>query len=273
MQATDDGTGALRSWEEEAARHRMQWCASGRKATRRLALDCGDSETGRPGASHRTRADPDPHLKGSFEMRATKDSNGAPGPVEEGEHVNGATTTPDTESAKAAVSYLRVSTKGQVDGDGLPRQRATIRGHARSLGIKVLEEFVDAGVSGVLPLAERPGLTALLERVAGNGVRTVLVAAADRLSRDLVESELALREFRSAGVTVIECEGGNDLSEDGNPTRVLIRHVLGALAQWDRSNLVAKLRLNDVDRQTVVRQLGSMAVLRAASISLRFVKA
>ena len=59
MQATTDGTGALRSWEEKAARHRMQWCASpGAKATRRPALGCGDSETGRPGESDQTPSRP-----------------------------------------------------------------------------------------------------------------------------------------------------------------------------------------------------------------------
>ena len=72
----------------------------------------------------------------------------------------------------------------------------------------------------------------------------VLVEKADRLARDLVEGELILREFRKAGVAVVEVEGGTDLTDadSSNPTAELIRHVLGAVAQFEKSALVAKLR-------------------------------
>jgi DNA invertase Pin-like site-specific DNA recombinase len=57
-------------------------------------------------------------------------------------------------------------------------------------------------------------LTALVERVASNCVRTVLVERADRLARDLVEGELILRELRQAGVRVIEAEAGTDRTRE-----------------------------------------------------------
>jgi DNA invertase Pin-like site-specific DNA recombinase len=99
-------------------------------------------------------------------------------------------------------------------------------------------------VSGTLGLADRPGLTALLEAAMAGGIETVLVEKADRLARDLVESELLLRTFREHEIRVIEADGGNDLtsSNDTSPTAVLIRQVLGAISQWEKSGLVAKLR-------------------------------
>lgn len=143
-----------------------------------------------------------------------------------------------------ALSYLRVSSRGQVDGDGFPRQRATIAAFAAARGIDVLGEFRDEGVSGTLGLADRPGLTSLLEATTADGIRTVLIERADRLARDLVESELLLRTFREQGIRVIEADGGNDLTSDNDasPTAVLIRQVLGAISQWEKSGLVAKLR-------------------------------
>lgn len=146
--------------------------------------------------------------------------------------------------ATKAVSYLRVSGVGQVDGDGFPRQRAAISRRARAIGAELIDEFADEGVSGTLAISERPGLSALLERVLGNGVRLVLVEKADRLARDLVEGELILREFRRAGVRVIEAEGGNDLTagDADNPTAKLIRQVLGAVAEFEKAALVGKLR-------------------------------
>ena len=115
---------------------------------------------------------------------------------------------------------------------------------AASAGVSVVEEFTDEGVSGTRPLADRPGLSALLARILGNGVRVVLVEKADRLARDLIEAELILRELSKAGVQVIEAEGGHDLSagDDANPTAKLIRQVLGAVAEFEKSALVAKLR-------------------------------
>ena len=84
-----------------------------------------------------------------------------------------------------ALSYIRVSGKGQVDGDGPERQRQAIARFARSAGLTLLEEFSDLGVSGTTELADRPGLAALLDRLESNGVKTVIVERADRLARDL----------------------------------------------------------------------------------------
>ena len=46
--------------------------------------------------------------------------------------------------AKAqAVSYVRVSGKGQADGDGPERQRLAIDRFAKSSGLVLLEEFLE----------------------------------------------------------------------------------------------------------------------------------
>jgi len=142
-----------------------------------------------------------------------------------------------------AVSYLRVSSKGQVHGDGFPRQRSAVAKYAKSNRLAIVAEFRDEGVSGTLPVQEREGFAALVERIASNGVRVVIVEKADRLARDLIESELGLRILRDLGVRVIEAEGGTDLTDgNDNPTAVLIRQVLGAVSEFEKSALVSKLR-------------------------------
>jgi DNA invertase Pin-like site-specific DNA recombinase len=147
-----------------------------------------------------------------------------------------------------AVSYLRVSGASQVEGDGFPRQRKAIAARAAALGLELVGEFADEGVSGARPLVEREGLMAALS----SGVTVVLVERADRLSRDLIEGELILRECRRLGVRVVESEGGQDLTaaDDGNPTAVLIRQVLGAFAQFEKASLVLKLRAAKVRKRT-----------------------
>ena len=146
--------------------------------------------------------------------------------------------------AVRAVAYLRVSGKGQIEGHGFDRQRETIARYAKMNGIALVDEFRDEGVSGAKELAARPGLAALLGRLKANGVNVVLVERADRIARDLVIGELILSQLREIGVSVIEAEGGNDLTagDQDNPTAVLIRQVLGAISEFDKSVVVLKLR-------------------------------
>jgi DNA invertase Pin-like site-specific DNA recombinase len=142
-----------------------------------------------------------------------------------------------------AVSYLRVSGKGQVDGDGFPRQRETIARYARAAGFELVGEFRDEGVSGTKDLDAREGLSDLLARIRSNGVRVVLVERADRLARDLIVGELILNQFRELGVKVIAADSGTELTAgDDDPTRVLIRQVLGAVAQFEKAVIVSKLK-------------------------------
>jgi DNA invertase Pin-like site-specific DNA recombinase len=138
-------------------------------------------------------------------------------------------------------AYLRVSGKGQVDGDGFTRQQQAIEQYASRYGLEIVNIFRDEGISGTNELDDRPGLSALFNAL--NGVRTILVERADRLARDLIVGEVLLGQCRQLGITVIEVEGGSDLTvEDGEPTKVLIRQVLGAVHQFEKSCLVRKLR-------------------------------
>jgi DNA invertase Pin-like site-specific DNA recombinase len=141
-----------------------------------------------------------------------------------------------------AVSYLRVSGRGQVDGDGFDRQRDAIRRFAKAFGFELVDEFRDEGVSGSRELDDRPGLAALLDRIDSNGVSAVLVERADRLARDLMVSEIILNQLSRSGARVLTADGVDLTNADHDPTRTLIRQVLAAVAKFDKTVLVLKLR-------------------------------
>jgi DNA invertase Pin-like site-specific DNA recombinase len=141
-----------------------------------------------------------------------------------------------------AFSYLRVSGKSQVEGDGFPRQREAVSRYAKTHNIEIVREFTDPGVSGTTELAHRKGLSALLNAVE-DGVKLVLVERADRLARNLVVGEIILNQFRGAGVKVIDADSGNDLTVgEEDATRTLIRQVLGVVAQFEKTVIILKLR-------------------------------
>ena len=143
-----------------------------------------------------------------------------------------------------AFSYLRVSGKGQVEGDGFTRQRDSINRYAKANRIEVSHEFLDEGVSGTKELENREGLASLLDKIESNGVRLVLVESADRVARDLLVGEVILSQFRDLGVTVVATSSASELTgDDSDPTKVLIRQILGAVAQFDKSVIVRKLKV------------------------------
>jgi|DEB0MinimDraft_3_1074331.scaffolds.fasta_scaffold111756_1 DNA invertase Pin-like site-specific DNA recombinase len=146
-----------------------------------------------------------------------------------------------TTKAKAA-AYLRVSGLGQVEGDGFPRQRSTIAAWAKAKRVEIVEEFRDEGVSGATDLDHRDGLAALLDRIDSNGIRMVVVEDMSRLARDLMVGEIILTQFRERGVRVFSASGDEELTNDDDPTKTLIRQVLLAVSAFDRKVIVRKLR-------------------------------
>ena len=143
------------------------------------------------------------------------------------------------------VSYLRVSSRHQIQGDGFDRQRLAIAQWASVNSAVHMAEFVEEGVSGTTEVINRPALTRLVSYVLETGnIDAVIVEKSDRLARDLITGELLLRQFVSMGVKVIEAEGGNELTagNNDNPTAVLVRQILAAVAQFEKSSIVSKLR-------------------------------
>ncbi len=61
-----------------------------------------------------------------------------------------------------AFSYLRVSGKGQVEGDGFTRQHTAIKAYAAANDIRIVKEFREEGVSGSVENMNRPAWSAML---------------------------------------------------------------------------------------------------------------
>jgi len=143
----------------------------------------------------------------------------------------------------SVVTYVRCSGAGQVEGDTVPRQREAVERFAKSAGLLVVREFSDLGVSGTRDLAGRPGLAELLEFCTTNGIKAVVVENATRWARDLMVGEILLEQMRAAGIAVWDASSGQDLTvPTGDPTGILIRQVLAAVAEFDRAVTVAKLQ-------------------------------
>lgn len=140
-----------------------------------------------------------------------------------------------------AFAYLRTSSVTNVDGDSPVRQRLAIMDYAGSHGLSVAQEFYDDAVKGDDVVDMRPGFRRMLAALSAGAVRTVIVEHQDRFARDLVVQETGLRLLGNKGVQVITASG-MDLTDNSDPSRVLIRQLLGAVAQNDKARIVARLK-------------------------------
>ena len=108
-----------------------------------------------------------------------------------------------------------------------------VTGFAAANGYEIVAEFYDV-VSGADPIDQRPGFKAMLDRIAGNGVR-------DDPGRDprplRPRSRGAARRPRlpaKLGVELVPASAPSFFLED-TPTAVLVRQVLGAISQFEKT--------------------------------------
>ena len=143
---------------------------------------------------------------------------------------------------RKAVAYLRTSSRTNVgtDKDSDKRQRAAIEAYAKAAGYEIVEEFYDAAVSGADPVSERLGFAQMLERLMSNGARTIIIESPDRFARDLMVQLAGHDMLKTRGMTLIAASAPMHFVED-TPTAVLVRQVLGAVAEFEKTTLVAKL--------------------------------
>lgn len=139
-----------------------------------------------------------------------------------------------------AFVYIRVSGVSQIDGDGFDRQILACQSFAQNNDIDIVETFREEGVSGTKELEDRPALSELFAALEENGVRHIVVEKLDRLARDLMVQEAIILDMQKHGYTLLSTAEPDLCSQD--PSRVLIRQIFGALAQYERAMIVLKLR-------------------------------
>jgi len=144
------------------------------------------------------------------------------------------------ENEKKAFGYLRVSSSGQVEGDGFPRQKDAIKKWAAANGVKIVRWFEEKGVSGTL--LERPALSEMMIALMSNGVRLVVVEKLDRLARDQMVQETIIQTLLKQGFETLSAASGEENLCGNDPGRKLMRTIMGAIAEYDKMMLVLKLK-------------------------------
>ena len=139
---------------------------------------------------------------------------------------------------KQAVAYMRVSTNAQAGEDafGIDAQKEQIVSYCKANDIKIVEWFVDEGVSGADEC--KPGLDSIIAGAATNPpVEMVVTAKNDRISRK-VEYYYAYKiKLQEVGLKIVSV--AEDFGRESMFTPIL-EALTAAIAEVERNTITAR---------------------------------
>lgn len=138
---------------------------------------------------------------------------------------------------KRVFGYVRTSTPAQT----VEEQQHMIEEWAESRLLSIAEIFVDRGVSGAVPFANRPGGRRLFQTVQDGDV--IVAPWLDRLFRSANDCLEITQDLQKRGVGLYLFDfnnGGEDISAK-TISRLLI-HAASAFAEFEKSRIAERIR-------------------------------
>src|SRR5215216_5301226 len=145
---------------------------------------------------------------------------------------------PNSDVGKVAL-YLRVSSDEQRERESIKTQREFFDQYCDLYGLEVTEIYADDGVSGTIPLHERPEGRRLLEDARAEKFETILVYRLDRLGRSLLVIVDAHDRLQASGASLRSATEPIDTS---NPSGRLIFQMLASFAEYERETIGERTR-------------------------------
>ena len=133
---------------------------------------------------------------------------------------------------KRTITYARVSTAQQVEtGHSLEAQQQRTAAYCAAMGFDHQEHVVDAGVSGAVAPADRPGLGRVVQDLEEGRADILVTVALSRLGRRQDEVTALARRAREAGWGLVVMDVGMDTT---TATGKAMLGMLAVMAELER---------------------------------------
>ena len=135
-----------------------------------------------------------------------------------------------------AVLYCRVSTIDQGEnGNGLDVQTERLAAYCALQGLEVAATFTDVGISGGIPLSDRPEGGKMLEFIKREKIGHVIVLKLDRIFRNAEDALRMSRTWDKSGVGLHVIDMGNQSVSTASPIGKLLFTMMAAFAELERN--------------------------------------
>jgi putative DNA-invertase from lambdoid prophage Rac len=153
----------------------------------------------------------------------------------------------------AVYGYVRVSTARQAsEGESLEVQKRQIEGYAHMHGLTLAGVVVEEGVSGSVPVADRPAAGPLFAKLTKGNV--VIAPKLDRLFRSALDALKVVEDLKKRGVALHLLDLGGDIS--GNGLSKLFLTIAAAFAEAERDRIRERIGQVKADQKARGRYLG-----------------
>ena len=153
----------------------------------------------------------------------------------------------------AIYGYCRVSTLKQAnEGESLDVQRRQIEGYAHMHGLTIAEVLIEEGVSGSVPVEERPVGGSLFAKLERGDI--VIAAKLDRLFRSALDALKVVESLKTRGVKLHLLDLGGDIA--GNGISKLFLTIAAAFAEAERDRIRERIGQAKADQKSRGRFLG-----------------
>ena len=162
-------------------------------------------------------------------------------------------TSPAGEQDGGSDGYCRVSTLKQAnEGESLDVQRRQIEGYGLMHGLTIAEVLIEEGVSGSVPVEERPIGGALFAKLERSDI--VIAAKLDRLFRSALDALKVVESLKTRGVKLHLLDLGGDIA--GNGISKLFLTIAAAFAEAERDRIRERIGQAKADQKSRGRFLG-----------------
>ncbi|TPK90561.1 recombinase family protein [Mesorhizobium sp. B2-4-17] len=153
----------------------------------------------------------------------------------------------------AVYGYARVSTAKQAnEGENLEVQRRQIEGYAHMHGMTLVEIAIEEGVSGSIPVTDRPAGGPLFGKLVAGDI--VVAAKLDRLFRSALDALRVVEELKKRGIKLHLLDLGGDIA--GNGLSKLFLTIAAAFAEAERDRIRERVAQVKADQRERGRYLG-----------------
>jgi putative DNA-invertase from lambdoid prophage Rac len=153
----------------------------------------------------------------------------------------------------AVYGYARVSTLRQAnEGESLDVQRRQIEGYALMHGLTLDDILIEEGVSGSVPINERPKGSILFFKLVKGDI--LIAPKLDRVFRSALDALQTVEFLKTKGVSLHLLDLGGDIS--GNGLSKLFLTIAAAFAEAERDRLRERITQVKADQKSRGRFLG-----------------
>ncbi len=167
---------------------------------------------------------------------------------------------------KRVAIYARVSTNGQT----VTNQLRELRQVAKRQGWKVVEEFIDRGVSGAKGRAHRLQFDRLCKAATRREFDLIMSWSVDRLGRSLQHLVTFLHDIHAKGVDLYLHQQGIDTT---TPSGKMLFQMCGVFAEFARSMIQERVKAGLARARAQGKKLGRPRVSASVERKVRVARA